>query len=69
MDFDHVTGIKIRNVSAMLSSESAMMTEIAKCELVCGNCHRIRTYAKLPKKEADPVRIIQRRRVSNAISA
>jgi len=46
MDFDHVRGEKLGNVGTMVShgwSRQKIMDEIAKCELVCANCHRIRT--------------------------
>lgn len=47
MDFDHVRGTKKYNVSSMVSrgmSEKTLLEEIAKCEVVCSNCHRARTY-------------------------
>ena len=47
MDFDHCHGDKVDNVSWMLGkakSREAILAEIAKCELVCANCHRVRTY-------------------------
>lgn len=44
MDFDHVRGVKIANVSEMLDATlSEIFAEVAKCELVCATCHRIRT--------------------------
>lgn len=46
MDFDHVNGDKIQSISSMCSScykLDLIKEEIAKCELVCSNCHRIRT--------------------------
>lgn len=46
MDFDHIYDNKINNVSAMigqLRSWKTISEEINKCELVCANCHRIRT--------------------------
>lgn len=45
MDFDHVIGEKIDNVSQLMSSNSLkkILTEIEKCEVVCACCHRIRT--------------------------
>jgi hypothetical protein len=53
MDFDHRPGVeKLFAVSAMLSrsiSEEAVLAEIAKCDLVCANCHRLRTLARLEK--------------------
>lgn len=47
MDFDHVRGEKIAGVSQLLTrSRHKAVAEIAKCELVCSNCHRIRTKAR-----------------------
>lgn len=44
MDFDHV-GEKRGNIAKMATSpRKAVLAEIAKCEVVCSNCHRIRTY-------------------------
>ncbi|MDQ3709212.1 MAG: hypothetical protein M3387_07925 [Actinomycetota bacterium] len=52
MDFDHVRGVKVANVSEMLGSETTkrLLVEIAKCEVVCANCHRERSYGKGLKK-------------------
>ncbi|MDP8977541.1 MAG: hypothetical protein M3N17_02995 [Actinomycetota bacterium] len=46
MDFDRVRGVKLANVSEMLGSETTrrLLAEIAKCEVVCANCHRERSY-------------------------
>lgn len=41
-DFDHVRGEKIVAVSRA-TSQSQRETELDKCDLVCANCHRIRT--------------------------
>jgi hypothetical protein len=48
MDLDHVRGRKICNVSAMTASASfkRIVEEISKCDVVCSNCHRERTYAR-----------------------
>ena len=45
MTFDHVRGRKIKKISQMLASYSkeTILAEIAKCELVCANCHAIRS--------------------------
>ena len=46
MDFDHVRGPKLFNVGTCSRngvSETRLDAEIAKCEIVCANCHRIRT--------------------------
>ena len=50
MDFDHLDGhIKDGMVSffAKTGRIEAMKKEIAKCEVVCSNCHRIRTHNRL----------------------
>jgi hypothetical protein len=48
MDFDHVRGNKAIKVSALVAcSAERLMAEVAKCDLVCANCHRIRTRARL----------------------
>lgn len=49
MDFDHVRGKKSRNVAQMVSSAyklDLIKVEIAKCEVVCACCHRIRTHRR-----------------------
>lgn len=51
MDFDHLSGTsKVMDVSTMAKQGLArqrILDEIAKCELVCANCHRIRTKQRL----------------------
>ncbi len=48
MDFDHVRGKKRWNVAFGRRSynQEAVLAEVAKCELVCSNCHRDRTYRR-----------------------
>lgn len=46
MDFDHVRGKKVDNVSKLAARRvpvQEILDEVAKCELVCAICHRIRT--------------------------
>ena len=52
MDFDHVSGEKVGNVSRMMRSHSweEVLQEVEKCELVCSNCHRERTWQRLQKQ-------------------
>jgi hypothetical protein len=54
-DFDHLggeSGIKLNTVSRLINSGSTKQVkeEIAKCELVCSNCHRIRTFNRIKDK-------------------
>lgn len=47
MDFDHVSGVKTANISDLLSgSEERLLAELRFTELVCANCHRLRTQAR-----------------------
>jgi hypothetical protein len=46
LDFDHVIGCKDLNVCFSKSIGQAKK-EIEKCEVVCSNCHRIRTYNRI----------------------
>lgn len=44
MDFDHTRGTKLKGVGQILGcSKDKILTELAKCELVCACCHRLRT--------------------------
>ena len=45
MDFDHINGDKIDNVSTLARKGDpvAVFAEIDKCEIVCSECHRIRS--------------------------
>lgn len=54
LDFDHLRDKKY-NVSRMIHdgfSWKAIMKEVEKCEVVCANCHRMRTYHRLTTKTA-----------------
>lgn len=48
MDFDHVRGKKLLNVghaqAKLAYNIEKVKAEIAKCDVVCANCHRIRTH-------------------------
>lgn len=52
MDFDHRPGeIKSFDIANNVKrSKESLLVEIAKCDLVCSNCHRIRTHARLQAK-------------------
>jgi hypothetical protein len=50
LEFDHIPGQgkKLFNIMSSLSSTSLsrLVSEVAKCEVVCANCHRIRTMTR-----------------------
>lgn len=49
LEFDHVRGIKSSNVSSLVGgrySTYRIQEEINKCDVVCCNCHRIRTATR-----------------------
>lgn len=47
LDFDHVRDKKFQNISELRNNGSVSLEmlkkELAKCDVVCVNCHRIRT--------------------------
>lgn len=47
MDFDHIAGKKKNSIARLSNSAASIKTikeEMSKCELVCSNCHRFRTW-------------------------
>lgn len=48
LEFDHL-GDKEFNISVLIgrNSKKKLISEIEKCEVVCANCHRIRTYSRM----------------------
>ena len=45
MDFDHIAGEKAFGLSQSLNrSFEKVLAEMEKCEVVCANCHRMRTF-------------------------
>ena len=53
MDFDHVDGDKEMTVSSIVNrgGTARLLAEVAKCEVVCANCHRIRTWSRMNRGE------------------
>jgi hypothetical protein len=53
MDFDHVKGVKSFNIAHGVKNKTwaEIEEEIAKCEIVCSNCHRVRTRERGRKSE------------------
>ncbi len=53
MQFDHVRGVKSFNLGSANSRANnldALREEIAKCDVVCANCHAVRTDARTTGK-------------------
>lgn len=50
MDFDHISGVKEASIADLLKQNrfDEIASEIAKCQLVCANCHRVRTQERHP---------------------
>ena len=57
MDFDHLDGsTKVDNISNMVRNNvktPLIKDEMLKCEVVCSNCHRQRTWRRMQEKRAD----------------
>lgn len=52
MDFDHREGVdKVCDIGRMSSfTWKQIKAEIAKCDVVCSNCHRMRTFERSARK-------------------
>jgi hypothetical protein len=54
MDFDHRAGeAKVAVVTEVIgrSGLARIFAEVAKCDIVCANCHRRRTYERRSERE------------------
>jgi hypothetical protein len=63
MDFDHVRGTKVADLARLRLARggwSKLVDEIAKCEVVCANCHRLRTKLRRDGGELKPNEVVQR---------
>lgn len=63
MDFDHRdSASKVARVSDLIhNGEAAIMAEVAKCDVVCSNCHRLRTYRQRDHRALVSASVRQRR--------
>jgi hypothetical protein len=53
MDFDHARGVKVKGIAAMVARDFGLdeiQAEIEKCDIVCSNCHRIRTHMRAAQR-------------------
>ena len=60
MDFDHVRGDKKHNIGTAYwwISMAQLETEIAKCDVVCACCHRLRTLNRPHQRTGRPRRTL-----------
>lgn len=57
MDFDHARGKKCFTIAEATNrgvSIARLNAEIQKCDVVCSNCHRLRTIARRSSKKDTP---------------
>jgi len=58
MEFDHrESSLKLDAVANLVShgcTDERLRNEISKCDVVCANCHRMRTYHRLQLKTDSP---------------
>ncbi len=62
MDFDHVRGTKrgiISRLSGGRMAKAKLLEEVAKCEVVCANCHRRRTLLRRLGLEVKPSEVVR----------
>jgi len=55
MEFDHREGMKkeaaVANLVSKGCTDARLLEEIEKCDVVCANCHRMRTYRRMFEKD------------------
>lgn len=58
LEFDHVRGVKRTELARLVNggaSRASLDAEIAKCDVVCVNCHRRRTRSRAAPRRAAPL--------------
>ena len=57
LEFDHVRGKKEFNIGEQIGNRSreTLWEEIAKCDVVCANCHNIRTAIRRQRVEIEVI--------------
>jgi hypothetical protein len=57
MEFDHARGKKRFNMGKAngLLTNPVVVAELAKCDVVCANCHRIRTWKRSTERPREVI--------------
>jgi hypothetical protein len=59
LDFDHTTKNKVADITRLLEKPfEVLLDEIRKCQLVCANCHRIRSTTGIRKQDLEHTKIL-----------
>lgn len=69
MHWDHLPGhLKINEISSMVGSHrrALILEELAKCELVCANCHVMRTVVRARRTIAEDASVYRFQVISAA---
>jgi len=73
MDFDHLPNSgKFLDISKIVSqglSQNLLERELSKCELVCSNCHRLRTFNRASKARDSESRVGPSKDEDSSLSA
>ena len=70
MDFDHKSNKKFSIANALhAKSQTEVMKEIEKCDVVCANCHRERTHKRLLRKDQVIERVFETRDEASSASS
>ncbi len=64
MDFDHrdpkTKPFSLAAGKSLLKNRAVLEAEVAKCDIVCANCHRIRTHTAFMNGTMHPIALTQR---------
>lgn len=70
MEFDHRPDSGKRfKLSRAISNKDKIVKEIAKCDVVCVLCHRLRSDARMDRKETPSITVVRRRALQDKVNA
>lgn len=61
LELDHVRGTKIGNLSVMVKQNTLeeVIAELEKCDVVCSNCHRNRTWNRIVSSDSSTMDLVE----------